>query len=381
MKKKNILSVFLLLLFCFPLLGTDQVITLKTGNLDDVLEISSFLMNSKGEIFLFSDRMSRVFKFKPDGTFEKSFCQKGEGPGEINRVFYMFYNPVNNCLYLPEFYSMAKGKITIYDSDGNYKGLLKPDISLNHMDRVWEIAFRKDGTYYIVTRERVGWEPVGKLFKTQREIRVRYFNREGQLISDIFKTTEDGELSHAVQWGGPSILFAPSIIVKLTPDEQIAVARDDNNKIPIYNTRGEKVKTITLDIPRKKLTDEEFNRAKEDLINLMKKRDSRMVKLAREMIRMEYKPFYQTFFLTPGYIVLSKGLERDKSDNTLKTRLIVFNWKGEKQGEKVIEGWAMNVTKDRIFVKYYDDEENEYFRIEPAVFDFEKNSKQKQKSK
>jgi hypothetical protein len=96
MKKENILSVFLLLLFCFPLLGTDRVITLKTGDLDDVLEISSFLMNSKGEIFLFSHRMLKVFKFKPDGTFEKSFCQKGEGPGEIRRVFFMFHNPVND---------------------------------------------------------------------------------------------------------------------------------------------------------------------------------------------------------------------------------------------------------------------------------------------
>ena len=369
MKKENILSLFLLLLFCFPMPGTDRVITLKTGNLDDVIEISSFVMNSKGEIFLFSHKMSRVFKFKPDGTFEKNFCQKGEGPGEINRVFSMFHNPENDCLYLPEYYSMGKGKITIYDSDGNYKGLLKPDISRTHMDRIVKIMFAKDGTYYIVTRERVGWEPVGKLFKTQEEIRVRYFNREGQLISDIFKTTDDGNLSNAVRWGGPGILFAPRTMVEITPDEQIAVAKNDNNKISIYNTRGEKVKTIEPDISREKLTDEEFNRAKDGLVNYLKRtHDSRMIKLAREMIQSEYKPLYQTFFLTPGNIVLSEGLEGDKSDNTPKNRLIVFNWKGEKQGEKVIKGWVMNVTKDRIFVKYYDDEENEYFRIEPAVF-------------
>ena len=109
MKKKNILSLILLLLFCFPLLGTDRVITLKTENLDDVIGIYSFLRNSKGEIFLFSHRMSKIFKFKPDGSFEKSFCQKGEGPGEIRRVFSMSHNPVNDYLYLPEYYSRGKG--------------------------------------------------------------------------------------------------------------------------------------------------------------------------------------------------------------------------------------------------------------------------------
>lgn len=378
MMKEKVLSMFLVLLVFIPLAvsGKNEVITLETEKMDDVIGISSLLMNGKGEIFLFSAKMSRIFKFKPDGTFEKSFCQKGEGPGEITRVFSMFHNPKNDYLYLPEFYSMGKGRVTIYDSDGNYKGLLKPDISRTHMDRIAEIAFFKDGNYFIVTNERVGWKPVGKLFKTQEEVRVRYFNEKGQLVSDISRTTDDDELSHAVRWGGPGILFAPRTLVKLAPDEQIAVSKNDNNEILIYNVRGEKVKSIKLDISREKLSDEEFNKKKEDLVNYFKRGSKpRMLMLAKKMIKLEYKPFYRTFFLTPGYIILSEIIKRDDSGYPQKDKLIFFTWKGEKKGEKVIEGIVINILNDKVFIKSYDEEGDESFRIEPCIFDYDKKRK------
>jgi hypothetical protein len=294
----------------------------------------------------------------------------------------MFHNPVNDFLYLPEYSSRGKGKITIYDSDGNYKGLLKPDISLRHMDRVWKIAFFKDGSYFIMTKERVGWKPVGKFFMTQNEILVRYFNPDGKLISDIAKSTNIEELSHAVRYGGPRILFKPSFFVRLTPDEHIAVSKSDNNELSIYDIRGKKIRTITLDIPREKLSDEEFQKAKKELIKAYENdADSRMYYLAKNMIKLEFKSIYWSQILTSKYIILLRIVDYDEFGYPRKTKLIFFNWEGEKKGEKVIEGFVMNVKNDRIFIKYYDDEGDEYFRIEPAVFDFEKNSKQKQKSK
>ena len=63
MMKEKVLSVFLVLLVSIPLAvsGGNEVITLKTEKMDDVICISSFLMNGKGEIFLFSSKMSRIF--------------------------------------------------------------------------------------------------------------------------------------------------------------------------------------------------------------------------------------------------------------------------------------------------------------------------------
>lgn len=371
MIKQRILISFLLVIFCFTLRGKAGTITLKTGHMDDVIGISSFIMNGKGEIFLYSFRLLRIFKFKTDGSFEKSFCRKGEGPGEINRVFRMYHNPVNDCLYLPEYYSMAKGKISIYDSNGNFKGLLKPEISLTHMDRISKIIFLNDGSYIIVTGERVGWKPAGKFFLTQDEFWVRYFSKDDKLVSDIFKTKMIRELSNAVRYGGPSVLFKPSIIVKKMPGEDyFAVSKTDENYIYIYNKNGGKTKNIKLDIGLEKLTDEEFNEAKKNLLSQYKgKTDSRMFYLAENMIKLEYKPIYWNQFLTPEYIILEKTDTRDNDGYVKTSKLIFFDWQGKKKGEKIVEGYLMDMYEDKGLIKYYDDQANEHFRIDADILD------------
>ena len=371
MTKQHTLLFLLLLLVYIPLAGIDNVLTLKTENMDEVIGIRSFLMNTKGEIFLYSSQMARIFKFKPDGTFEKSFCREGAGPGEIQRVFWMFHNPQNDYLYLPEYYSSGKGRITIYDSDGNYRGLLTPKISINHMNKVSKLMFLKDGSYYLITQERVGWEPVGSLFKTQDEVWVRYFDPVGKMVSDIFKTTVDDELSNAVRYGGPQILFKPSLLVKQTPDNCVAITKTDENIITVYNAEGKKVRTVTLDIPREKLTDTEFEAAKKQLVKILERSDGRMQELGKKMIKLEYKPFYHTCYLVPQYILLSKILKTDDYGYTKETQLIFFDWQGKKKGEKVIQGAVYGIKNGQVFIVSFDDEGNEYFRIESNLLTLE----------
>jgi hypothetical protein len=370
MIKKKFLIVILLALASFPLASNTEAISLKTENMDDVVEISSFILNGKGEMFLFSPKLCKIFKFKPDGTFAMSFCRNGEGPGEITRVFAMFHNPVNDWLYLPEFVSGGKAKVTIYDSDGTFKGLLTPELSRKHMDQIWEIVFLKDGSYVIVTKERVGWKPEGKFFLTQQETWVRYFNPAGKLAGDIFKMTAADELSQAVNWGGPSILFRPSLLVNATPDENyIAVARTDENHLSLYDKQGKKIKTITLEIPRETLTDEQFNAAKQARVKLYEGKTDmgRMLYLAKNMIKLEYKPIYANQFLTPAYIILAKIASRDEDGYPKTSKLIFFDWKGKKKGEKIVEGYVMNIKAGNLLIQSYDDESNEHFRIEEGA--------------
>jgi len=370
MRNRKFLTVALIIYFNFYLLSTAQPLILKTENLEEVIDISSFILNSKGETFLYSRKLSKVFKFKSNGTFEKSFCRKGEGPGEVFRVFKVLYNPVNDCLYLPDYASGGKGHVTIFDNNGNFKGLLKPEISRLHMDRIWNLFFLKDGSYLVETHERVGWKPEGKFFVTQQEVWVRYFNSDGKLISDIFKITNPGELSHAVNYGGPAIFFRPYTVVNITPDEKyIAIAQTDENTVSLFDKQGEKVKTITLEIPRHKITKKEFENYKKRWLKFFKgKMDSRMYYLAKNMIKLEYKPIYWKQFLTKNYIILQKDNSKT-GDGYIKTcKLLFFDWNGKKKGEKVIEGYVMNKSGDKGLIKFYDDETNEYFKVEPEIF-------------
>lgn len=366
-RKKLILLLFVSFYLCVN--GVSKTLVLKTKKMNDLIAVYSFIMNEKEEIFLFSSKLAKIFKFKPDGTFDKSFCRRGEGPGEINRVFRMFHNPKKGLLYLPEFYSMAKGKITIYDSQGNHKGLLKPEISITHLDRVSKIIFLKDDSYIIVTQERVDWKPVGKFYVTQDEVLVRCFNPEGKLVSQIFKTYLDDELSNAVRYGGPRIPFVPSLLVNVTQNGQIAIGKTDENFISIYDIRGKKVKTIILDIPREKLSDELFNKKKKLLVERMTRgSNSRMVNLARNMIKLEYKPICNNQFFTAESIILSKISEEDDYGYPQKNKLIFFKWNGKKKGERSIDGLVMNHKGDKALIITYDRDGNESYKIEPGIF-------------
>ena len=346
-----------------------KMLTLKTDQIDEIVNISTFLRNNRGDVFLFSPTRGKIFKFKPDGTFEKRFCRFGEGPGEIARVFHMFHNPINDFLYLPEYVS-KRGKITVYDSIGKFQGFMNVELSNSQKDHVSEILFLNDGSFYISTNERVNWKPQGKFFITQDEYKIEYFDKDGHLLAEIFRTILDDELSNAVRWGGPQIFFKPSILTALTPEGNIALAKNDENTFSIYNRQGKVIETVTLEINRIKLSDGRFNKNREMTLEDWKgKTDERMLYLVKHMIKLNFEPIYSNFFLTENKIILSKPYERDDYGYVKKSKLLFFDKKGKKKTEKIIDGKVINIQKNSLFIVFFDSEGNEHFRIEEGTLD------------
>lgn len=341
-----------------------RVLTLKTDQIDEIVNISTFLRNSRGEVFLFSKNRGKIYKFKPDGTFEKSFCGFGEGPGEISRVFGMFHNPVNDFLYLPEYVS-NRGKITVYDNSGKYQGLMNVELSLQKKDRVSQILFLKDGSFFIATEVRVNWKPEGKFFITQSEYKIEYFDKDGHLLAEIFKTILNQELSTGVGWGGPAIFFRPMMLAALTPEGNIALAKNDENTVSIYNRQGKAIDTLSLEIKREKLSDQRFSKTREMRLEAWKgKEDERMLNLVKNMIKLDFQPIYYGLFPVGNKIILTKPLEIDDSGYVKKSKLIVFANKGKKEAEKIIEGDVTRIENKSLFIVSFDSEGNEFFRIE-----------------
>jgi hypothetical protein len=375
MIKKQVCIILIFLGFIIPAVPAGRTtannpvigeVSLQTKNRDEIVAISSFLENNRGETFLFSSRQGKVFKFKPDGTFEKSFCRKGPGPGEIQRVLRMFHNPANDFFYLPEYYS-GTGKVTIYDSRGNYQGLLKVDLPQTKMNKIAKFIFLEDGTFFLATSDRVAWKPEGKFFITQVEYRLGYYNKKGELLAEIFSRLLDDELSNAVRWGGPRILFRPSLLVKRTPGNQIAVAMNDDSKISIYNRKGKLVNTITLNLERKKLTRQPFEKAKANAVERLKRRGKdRMLYLMKNMIKLEYRPIYSNLFFHKDHIILLKPAERDDYGYVLKCKLMFFNKKGEKETEYLLPGWVRDLRQGKLYIISWDSSGSEYFKIVPV---------------
>ncbi|NIM10914.1 MAG: hypothetical protein GTO45_02915 [Candidatus Aminicenantes bacterium] len=351
-----VLMIFLFAGVCFP-----ATITLKSSNLDECIGITSFLSNSKGEIFLFSMRTHKVFKFKKNGDFEKSFCRYGVGPGEIKRVLFMFHNPVNDFLYLPEI-SSGVGRVSIFDSNGNFKDYLEVELAPRQKDHIYKLIFLEDGSFYTLLSERVDWEPKGKIYMAKYKLSVLYFGKNGKLKSPIYTTFQNKEVADRPRMGGPQVLFLPSILIKKTPVGNICIGKTDENLLYIYDKCGSKRDSVELEIKRLLLSDDEFQKTKSELVKAFKE-GSRMQWLAKHMIKLKYKPIFYNFFVFQDYYVLVDIKRDGLLEYPEETTLIFFDKKGKRKTSKKINGNVMNILNTQLYIVEYDQEGNETFLV------------------
>jgi len=337
-------------------------IVLKTSDLEECFGITSFLSNNKNDIFLFSWRNHKIFKFKETGDFEKSFCRYGLGPGDIKRVLFMFYNPADDNLYLPEIAS-GLGRISVFDTNGKFKEYLDIELSSRQKDNILKFIFLSDGSYYTLLSERVDWDSKGKIFLTKDKITVLYFNKENRLENTVYSTFINNEMADRKGMGGPRILFSPRILVKKSSGGKICIAKNNENIIYTYNKTGKEVGKVELELKKILLSDNEFNKTKKQLVNNFPV-GSRMQWLAKHMIKLKYKPIFDNFFVFQNYYIVLDKKKESLAGHTMETKLNFFDKTGKFINSRIIKGDVMNVTNSKLYIKEYDDDENEFFRIE-----------------
>jgi hypothetical protein len=162
--------------------------------------------------------------------------------------------------------------------------------------------------------------------------------------------------------GGPQVLFLPSILIKKTPVGKICIGKSDENFLYKYDKNGSKRESVELEIKRLLLGDDEFQKAKSELVKAFKE-GSRMQWLAKRMIRLKYKPIFYNFFVLQDYYVLV-DIERDGlAEYPEKSILIFFDKKGKRKTSKKINGYVMNISNNRLYIVEYDREGNETFLV------------------
>ena len=360
---KNIKAIIIIyLVFGAAFYVFSKTIHLKTENLNECFDITSFLTNSKDEHFLFSFRTNKMFKFDKNGEFVKYFGGRGVGPGELKRVLFMSHNPSNDFLYFPEAFS-GLSRVSVFDSEGNFKNYM--DLELKHSEKnsILKLVFLEDGSFYTVLSERVGWEPRGKVYLTREKYSLLYFDKKGKLKSTVYTTFQNREVADRPRMGGPRVLFLPSIICRKTPPGNIYIGKTDENEFHLYSKNGIKLCTSKLDMKRELLSEEEFNSAKSELSDNLKG-DSRMHWLAKQMIKLKYKPIYHNFFVLPQYLAVIKIERESNLGLTKQSRVILFDEKGREITMKKIKGYVMNVSNNRLYIKEYNEDGDELFRIE-----------------
>ncbi len=354
--------VIIVMILFWAVSGFPETITLKTADLNECIEISTFLTNIKGEIFLYSGRMSKIFKFKQNGEFEKSYCSNGIGPGEVKQTMGMYYNPVNDFLYIPEFYSLIP-RISIFDCEGNFKNYMDIEIPPSQKDHISRLIFLDDGSFYAVLDERIGVESHGSVYLTKDKLSLLYFDKAGKLKSKIFETIRNDEMSSGPRYGGPGILFLPAIIVKRTPDGNVCIGKTDENELPFFSKTGAKLGKTNFEMERILLSDSEFEAAKKESIKNFEQ-DLRMQDLAKKMIKLKYKPIYKSFFLFNDHYIFVDFIKENAAGYTKETMLTIFDKNGKRQSSNKVNGVVMNILNNRLYIKEYDEDGDESFRIE-----------------
>jgi len=345
--------------------GYAEVIRLKADSVDGCIGVSSFLTNNQGEIFLYSRGVSKVFKFKPNGDFEKSFCQIGEGPGDIKRVLYIFHNPKDNFLYLPE-HASNHPKISVFDSQGNFIKYMDIELSRSDLDSVVKLMFLEDGSFYTNLNKRIDWEPYGDLFITKDQFTVLYFSKEGKLKGNVYKTFQDGEMSNGRGWGGPRVFFQPAIITRHTPEGNILIGKNDEPTIQEYDQTGKLLKTYKLPLEKVLLSDEEFQKSRDAGIKFIENRDrdARMLLLVKNMKKLEYKPIYNSFFYFSPYIVVSNVKRETSLGATFQSTIDFYDKSCQKVASKDIQGYVVAISKNKFHIILTDDDDNESYVLE-----------------
>ena len=87
-------------------------------------EITTFALDSEGNIFLLNPRRSDffIFKFDNSGNYIKCFGRKGQGPGEIQRAFFICVDADDRIVTT----DLATVKVVFFDNNGG----LSDEISL-----------------------------------------------------------------------------------------------------------------------------------------------------------------------------------------------------------------------------------------------------------
>ncbi|MFO7827273.1 MAG: 6-bladed beta-propeller [Bacteroidales bacterium] len=218
-------------------------------------KMKSIVVSEEGEVFVGNYSKYNIYKLDKKGDFIKQFGKKGGNPGEF------LYRPILHGIldnkYI--FASDHQGRIQFYDLDGNFYKMVKIDymplqiVALkDNKIAIWgHVAYKGDVKYIVAIKD----------IETNKEIIVdNYFNSLTNLKAVRIKL-KDGTL----------FSFSPTgvrdrTIIERTPEGNLIVGHNVQDKLSVYNPDGQKIQTINLQQTPKKTTAED----KEEFIQKIK---------------------------------------------------------------------------------------------------------------
>jgi hypothetical protein len=214
--------------------------------------VDELSVGSAGEIWVSDGALGLVHRFSSDGTLLGSIGGIGDGPGEFRRIGNIFVGPLGE-MYV---FGARHQRLSRFSAEGD----LLADHRLTGINTAIGRVYRLgDGRFIARSRERLAPARVDGLARDT----VSYFalSPSGE-VGDLLLSVE-GRLSTQVMVDGhPMIrdaLFSPTA-VEAVGGQCLFICQGDRPFVQVLDSRGRTVATITLDIPRRTVLEEDRHR-------------------------------------------------------------------------------------------------------------------------
>lgn len=202
-----------------------------SGEGGDRLQRPVGVMVDDGTVYVTDSVRSRIYTFDEDGNLKGSF-----GASETANPLYLARNPKDGNIYVTD---RRRYTILKYTPEGRYVGEFKPNLPAAQRPRfetggvLWQpiaLGFAADGTMYVT--------------EILNGHRLLVFDPNGAFVNS---SGDAGSVADPTK--GPEVFQFPNAIMVV--GNQVFVADSNNQRVKVYNKRGEYVRTIvTGGLPR-----------------------------------------------------------------------------------------------------------------------------------
>jgi len=215
--------------------------------LQSVLHIE---IDDKGRFYASDFPSARIFYWKPDGSFEGTFGRKGEGPGEFN--FGASLGPPMGYI------NVLEDKIYIYDGASRTVTVL--DRAFEFVDRItFDGLGGKINNFHVLGPGRFLF--YDSYFCEEKACRrALIYNEKGQLTATWRETPDDTWSLNQNNGKVYLYIWQPTLATDFSRLRgEAVIAHSSEPSLDIFSPKGEKLRTVTMDIPKKSVTQDDID--------------------------------------------------------------------------------------------------------------------------
>jgi len=220
----------------------------------DIIAGRVFILDNQGNFYVNSGSHS-ISKYSPCGKLILKMGQKGEGPGDIKRLGWFSINPLNNTIYVTEFFTGNKW-LSKFSMDGKYLGDWKCDLDWINYDALSVIKFDIKGNVFL---EAIKSSP--RRYKDFTigafETVIIKFSPKGEKLKEVYTFTSD----FYAEKGGRGNITIPfhSFLNWNIYNDKIIIRESHADFINVFSPDGKLEKRIPLPFKRLKIKEKDLD--------------------------------------------------------------------------------------------------------------------------